>query len=207
MSGGTTAVTLAVTAIATAASMYAQYQGQKTQEKSAKSAAEYNAQVAENEAATQQQLAQNEIQKGIADRERQQRAAARSMGEMRAGMGASGFEMDTGSMVSLLDESAVEHQYDSNIIRQNSEQAAWQHMVGVTAANNNQAFAQYQGDNAGSGRTGTYLGMGGTLLGGVASGLNTYDKWKQTQTPAGYDFDKAWNGKMALGSQVPLGKH
>ena len=31
--------------------MYAQYQGQKTQEKSAKAAAEYNAQVAENEAA------------------------------------------------------------------------------------------------------------------------------------------------------------
>lgn len=171
------------TLAATALSMAGQYQQQRTQEKSAKAAAEYNAQVAENEAATQQQLAQNEISKGIADRERQQRQAARAMGEMRAGMGASGFQMDTGSMVSLLDESATEHQYDSNIIRQNSEQAAWQHMVGVTAANNNQAFAQYQGDNAGSGRTGTYLGMGGTLLGGVASGISGYNKWQQTATP------------------------
>ena len=121
MSGATTAVTIATTVIATAASMYAQYEGQKAQEKSAKASAAYNAQVAANEAATQQQLAQNEISKGIADKERQQRQAARAMGEMRANMGASGFEMDTGSMVSLLDESAVEHQYDSNIIRQNVE--------------------------------------------------------------------------------------
>lgn len=58
-------------------------------------------QVAENEAAAQEQLARNEMSKGIADRERQQRAAARQMGEMRANMGASGFEMDTGSMSSF----------------------------------------------------------------------------------------------------------
>ena len=178
MSGGTTAVTLAVTAIATAASMYAQYQGQKTQEKSAKAAAEYNAQVAENEAAAQEQLARNEMSKGIADRERQQRAAARQMGEMRANMGASGFEMDTGSMSSLLAESAEEHQYDSNVIMQNAAQAAWQHQVARTGALNNQSFANWQGANADSGRTGTYLGMGGTLLSGIASGIGTYNQYK-----------------------------
>ena len=200
MSGATTAVSIAVTVVATAVSMYAQHEQQKAQEKSAKSAAEYNAQVAENEAATQQQLAQNEIQKGIADRERQQRAAARSMGEMRAGMGASGFEMDTGSMVSLLDESATEHQYDSNIIRQNSEQAAWQHMVGVTAANNNGAFARYQGDNASSGRLGSYLGMGGTLLGGIGSGISDYNKWQSTKTPAQNSGNQYWD--RALGQHV-----
>ncbi|MDL2267175.1 hypothetical protein LJC46_04210 [Desulfovibrio sp. OttesenSCG-928-G15] len=167
----------------TALSMAGQYQQQRTQEKSAKAAAEYNAQVAENEAATQKQLAQNEIQKGVADKERQQRQAARQMGEMRANMGASGFQMDTGSMASLLEESATEHQYDSNIIRQNSEQAAWQHMVGVTGANNNRAFAQYQGDNADSGKLGTYLGMGGTLLGGIAGGMGKYNAWQSTKAP------------------------
>lgn len=171
------------TLASTALSMAGQYQQQQAQEKTAKNAAEYNAQVAENEAATQQQLAQNEIQKGVADRERQQRAAARQMGEMRANMGASGFQMDTGSVASLLGESATEHQYDSNIIRQNSEQAAWQHLVGVTSANNNQAFAEYQGRNATSGRTGAYLGMGGTLLGGIGSAIGNANKWDTARKP------------------------
>lgn len=171
------------TVAATALSMAGQYQQQKVQEKSARDAAKYNAQVAENEAATQQQLAQQEIQKGVADRERQQRAAARQMGEMRANMGASGFQMDTGSMLSLLGESAMEHQYDSNIIRQNSEQAAWQHMVGATSANNNAAFARYQGANASSGRTGSLLSMGGTLLGGIGSAVGGYNQWQGTSSP------------------------
>ena len=183
MSGGTTAVSIAVTAISTAVGMYAQHQQQKAQEKSAKAAATYNAQVAENEAATQRQLAQNEVAKGAAERSLQQRKAARAMGEMRSGMGASGFEMDTGSMVSLLEESAVEHQYDSSVIGNNAAQAAWGHMVGVTAANNNQSFANWQGANADSGRMGSYLGMGGTLLGGISDGMNSYNKWNSTASP------------------------
>ena len=185
MSGGTTAVMVATTVAATALSVASQYQQQKAQERSQKTAAAYNAQVAENEAATQRQLAQNEIAKGAAERSQQQRQAARAMGEMRAGMGASGFQMDTGSMVSLLEESAAEHQYDSSVIGNNAQQAAWQHMVGVTAANNNKSFADWQGSNANSGQLGTYLGMGGTLLGGISSGLTTYNQYKNTSTPKG----------------------
>lgn len=204
MSGGTTAVTLAVTAVATAASMYAQYQGQKTQEKSAKAAAEYNAQVAENEAATQQQLAQNEIQKGIADKERQQRAAARQMGEMRAGIGASGFEMDTGSMSSMLAESAEEHQYDSNIITQNAAQAAWQHQVARTGALNNQGFANWQGDNAGSSKTGTYLGMGGTLLSGIAGGIWQYNQLSQVKPAGATTQNQYWDRALQQNVSSPV---
>lgn len=204
MSGGTTAVTLAVTAIATAASMYAQYQGQKTQEKSAKAAAEYNAQVAENEAAAQEQLARNEMSKGIADRERQQRAAARQMGEMRANMGASGFEMDTGSMSSLLAESAEEHQYDSNVIMQNAAQAAWQHQVARTGALNNQSFANWQGANADSGRTGTYLGMGGTLLSGIASGIGTYNQFSQVKPSGAQTQNKYWDRALQQNVSSPV---
>lgn len=204
MSGGTTAVTLAVTAIATAASMYAQYQGQKTQEKSAKAAAEYNAQVAENEAAAQEQLARNEMSKGIADRERQQRAAARQMGEMRANMGASGFEMDTGSMSSLLAESAEEHQYDSNIITQNAAQAAWQHQVARTGALNNQGFANWQGDNAGSGKAGTYLGMGGTLLSGIAGGIGQYNQLSQVKPAGAQTQNTYWDRALQQNVSSPV---
>ena len=172
---------MAMAAASTAVSMYGQHETSKAQERSQKQAAEYNAQVAANEQATQRQLAQNEIAKGISDKERQQRAAARSMGEMRANMGASGFEMDTGSMASLLEESATEHQYDSNIIDQNAAMSAWQHQVGAVSASNNQAFAEYQKANASSGRMGTYLGMGGTLLGGISQGLGQYASVKASE--------------------------
>lgn len=183
------AVSLAMTVAATAMSVAGQAQQQRTAERTAKSTAEYNAQVAENEAAVQQQLAQNEIAKGVAERSQQQRQAARALGTMRASMGASGFQMDTGSMVSLLEESATEHQYDSSVISSNAQQAAWQHLVGATSAQNNMNFANWQGANATSGRTGAILGMGGTLLGGIASGISGYNQLSGTSTPtAGNTF-------------------
>jgi len=186
MSGGISATTLAyasiaVTAISTAASMYAGYQQQQSAEKSAKSAAEYNAQMAENEAATQQALAKNEISKGIADRERQQRQAARAMGDMRANMGASGFEMDSGSNLSLLEESAAEHQYDSAVIMSNAEQSAWQHQVAGLNATNQKSLYDWQKANASSGRGAAYLGMAGTLLGGIGKGIGQYNDWQKEQ--------------------------
>lgn len=167
-------VALAATIAATALSAAGQVVSMQQQEKSAKAAAEYNAQVAANEAATQQQLAQNEIAKGVADRERQQRQAARAMGEMRANMGAGGFTLDSGSNLSLLEESAAEHQYDSAVISSNAEQAAWQRMVGVTAAENSQSLANWQKANAGSGNAAGWLGVGGTILGGIGSAIGKY---------------------------------
>jgi len=179
-----TAVTIAATVASTAISMAGQYRQAQAQEESARVAAEYNAQIAANEEATQRQLAQNELAKGAADRDRQRRQAARAMGEMRANMGASGFQMDSGSMMSLLAESATEHQYDNNIIAQNANMAAWQHQVGVVSAQNERDYANWQKANAGSGKTGTLLGMGGTLLGGVATGIGQYNAW-QNSNPTG----------------------
>lgn len=177
-----TVASIAVTAVSTAVGMYAQNQAQRTQAQSARAAAEYNAQVAANEAATQQQLARNEIQKGIADRERQQRQAARAMGEMRANMGASGFEMDSGSNESLLAESAQEHQYDSQVIMSNANQAAWQHLVAANSAGNQQGFAQWQGSQADSGRGANGLAMAGTLLGGIGTGIGQYNSYLQNKS-------------------------
>ena len=176
-----TALSIGATVLSTGVGMVSQYMAGQQQAKSAKAAAEYNAQVAANEAATQKQLAQNEIAKGIADRERQQRQAARAMGEMRANMAASGFELDSGSNLSLLTESAQEHQYDSQVIMNNAAQAAWQHMVGVTAAENQGSFANWQKANAGSGKTAAMIGMGGTLLGGIGAGLGQYGQWQQVK--------------------------
>ena len=195
-----TVASIAVTAISTGVGMYAQQQQAQAQERSAKAAAAYNAQVAENEAATQRQLAQNEISKGIADRERQQRQAARAMGEMRANMGASGFEMDSGSNLSLLAESAQEHQYDADVIMSNANQAAWQHLVAAGGAENQGTYAQWQRANAGSGRGATSLAMAGTLLGGIGSAVGTYGQWAKV-TPSGGNGGKTYSGSVGFGAR------
>ncbi len=183
-----TIASIAVTAVSTAVGMYAQNQAQKAQAQSARAAAEYNAQVAANEAATQQQLAQNEIRKGVADRERQQRQAARAMGEMRANMGASGFEMDSGSNLSLLAESAQEHQYDSQVIMSNANQAAWQHLVAASSSGNQRSFAQWQGANANSGSGANSLAMAGTLLGGIGTGIGQYNAYRRNTPGSKNDY-------------------
>ena len=172
---------MALSAVTTGISMVAQNQQAQQQANAQKAAAEYNAQVAANEAATQQELARNEIAKGIDDRERQQRQAARAMGEMRANMGASGFEMDSGSNASLLAESAQEHQYDSQIIMSNASQAAWQHLVAAGSADNQQSWANWQGSTADSGRSANGLAMAGTLLGGIGTGIGQYNAYAQNK--------------------------
>ena len=179
MSGYATVAAIVVSVATTAVSMYAQQQQAQQQQAAQEKMAAYNAQIAANEAATQEQLARNEISKGIADRERQQRDAARKMGEMRANMGASGFEMDSGSNLSLLAESAQEHQYDSNVIMSNANQAAWQHLVAANSAQNQQGFYNWQGSNAGAGQGATNLAMAGTLLGGIGNGIGIYNNYQK----------------------------
>ena len=172
---------IAMTAISTGVQMYAQNQAQRSQAASARAAAGANAQMAENQAAIHREQARNEIAKGIADRERQQRSAARAMGEQRANMAASGFEMDSGSNLSLLAESAGEHQYDSAVITSNAEQAAWQHEVAAMNATNQGSMYNWQRANANSGRGATNLAMGGTLLGGIGTGIGQYNEYQKNK--------------------------
>ena len=199
MSGGTAAVSLALAAIGTVVRIAAQSQQAQMQAQAQERQAAYNAQMAENEAATQNALARNEISRGIADRERQQRDAARKMGEMRANMGASGFEMDSGTNLSLLAESASEHQHDSNIIASNAAQAAWQHQAAASSALNNKTFAEWQGSQADGSLS--PLAVGGTILGGISKGIGMYSDLSKTTGPsAGNQMTLAQLNKNALNS-------
>ncbi|MDR1686646.1 MAG: hypothetical protein LBR82_09500 [Desulfovibrio sp.] len=179
-----TVAMLAVTAISTAVSMYGQKVAADKQESAQKAAAAYNAQIAENEAATQEQLARAETAAGIAERERQQRDAARKMSDMRANMGASGFTLDSGANLSLLADAAAEHQHDSQSIMNEAEQRARRHKTAQTSALNSRDAALYQGEQAGNDGGAAALGMAGTLLGGIASGIGQYARASGTRVPA-----------------------
>ena len=153
-------------------SMASQYVSYRQESKAQQAAANYNAQIAANEKEVQQKLAQNELARGAAERERVIRAGARHQGEMRSMLGASGFEMDSGSGLSLLGESAEEIQYDANIVSQNAAMAAWQHEAGAVKAGNEQNWQLYQGQQSKGSRTAQWLGMGGSLLGGIGKGIS-----------------------------------
>jgi len=191
---------MAVMAVAALASTAVSIYGQQQQAKAQERAAEANAQMAANEAATQQQLAQQEIQKGVADRERQQRQAARQMGQMRADMAASGFEIDTGSNLSLLAESAAEHQYDSAVITSNSEQAAWQHLAGATNATNQQNLFDWQKSNIGPAAD---VASFGTLLGGIGASIGAYNQYKPPGGSGSGNWTPSTVGPFASGYVFP----
>ena len=183
MSGGTAAVSIALTAISTAMSMAAQAQQQRQQQNAMNAQAKAQAQALENEKALKHELAQGELAKGEAERTRQQRAAMRLHGEAVAGMGASGLTLDSGSNLSLLGESMEEAQYDSNIITENANRAAWQHQVGITNLENQQSMLSARAKNANTGTD--WLGMGGTLLGGIGAGMNQWNAYRKTTSGTG----------------------
>lgn len=172
---------IAVTALSTVVGLVGQYVQYQQQAAAQSAQAEYNAQIAAREAAAHQQLAQNEIAKGAAERSRLIRSGARHLGEMRSQMAASGFELDSGSPLSLLGESAEDIQYDANVVSRNAAMAAWEHQVGATRAVNDQNWANYQKRQATGGRTAQWLGLGGTLLGGIGTGLKQYSDLTQTR--------------------------
>lgn len=168
---------------ASAMSALGQYQQARTAAKTAQATAEYNANLARQEAETARKQAIMEQQKGAVELSNQRRAAQRAMGKMRASMGASGFEMDSGSNLSMLAESAAEHQQDSSVIESNARQAAWAQEVAAVRADNSAGYYDWQSATANNGMTGAYLGMAGTLLGGVAQGVGMYSKLSSAATP------------------------
>ena len=177
MSGGTTAVSIAVTAISTAMAMAAQEQQRRMQQNAMNAQAKSQAQALENEKAVKHEQAQNELAKGEVERTRQQREAMRRQGEAVAGMGASGLTLDSGSNLSMLGESMEEAQHDSNIITGNANQAAWRQQVDINGLGNQQAMLSSQTKNASTGPD--WLGLGGTLLGGISGGMKQWNAYKK----------------------------
>ncbi len=159
-------LTAVVGLLGTAFSAAGQYAQAQQQQEAAESQARYNAAIAADQAKVSQALAQNELAKGEADRERVLRAGAQEMGEQRSQLAASGFTL-SGSNASLLADQATEIQYDANIVTNNAAMAAWQHQADANSAENEVAWQGYKEDQADSGSLALGLSIGGTVLGGI----------------------------------------
>ena len=142
--------------------------------------AEAAAAQARNQQAIAEQQAQNEIQKGIAEDSRFRRQAAAKHGELVSMLASSGFEMDSGSALQSLLDSRQNEQYESNLILNNANQAAWSALVGANNAGNSAASYDSAASNSGPA---TWMNAGGSLLGGLGTMGMQYSMYQASKSP------------------------
>lgn len=180
---GITAASLAVTAISTAVSMAAQQQQAKQQKSAAQAQADYQQAALDNEIAMQEAQAQDAIARGVNEKNRQQRNAARLMGEQRAMLANAGVELSSGTALDMLGESAMEAQYDSTTIMQNANREAWGHSVSANNALNEKGLVAANLSNTKkAANTSAGFGMGSSFLSGLGTAMGQYNDWKKTQS-------------------------
>lgn len=105
---------VAIAAASAAASAYGTYQQSKTQ----KEMANYNAEVAE-------QQAQDARRRGDEEANKVRKQNAQLAGAQRAAMSAKGLDFSEGSAAEALDQTEFFGQYDQNIARTNAAREAW----------------------------------------------------------------------------------
>lgn len=158
----------AVAAIALVASAAVTAYGGYQQAKAQKAAGEYNYQVAQQNAdiaAVQAQDAQN---RGALEANEQRLRTRLAIGQQRAAMAANNVDLQTGTPLDVLGDTALFGAVDERRIRLNAAREAWGYNVqGMNALAGGQ-LDRYQGR---TGAAGTYLTTAGNLLG---MGYNYY---------------------------------
>ena len=152
-----------------------QYQQSQAQAEAARRKADFQARAAENEAASQRDLARAEMQKGAAERDRVIWAGLVRQGELASGLGASGFALDSGSSRGLLGQGAEEIQQEASLAGQNAALKAWERRAGAARAENEAALAGFEAKTQ---RGNSKLGLASTVLGGLGRGLTGFYRYK-----------------------------
>jgi hypothetical protein len=143
--------------------------GQYQQQQSANKQAQYQAQVAENNALTQKRLADYALEKGRLDEQRQRLQTARLKGQQRLGYAAAGVDMADGSPLDTLEDTAAMGELDALNVRHGAALDAWQHEAGAS-----DAFAQ-----AGLHRSSSASPLTQSLPTLVSGASGVADKWQR----------------------------
>lgn len=183
---------LVLTAVSTAAGIAGQVMQADQANKATSAQAKYQQQQLDQQKAMQEQQAQDAIARGSEEKNQQQRNASRIMGEQRSMLAASGVEMDSGSALTQIVESAEEAQHDSNIITQNASREAWGYQVGANNTENQKSLVAATAKNTIAANTSAAAwGAGTTLLSGLSKGVGQYSDWKGSQPAEPTYYDRA----------------
>jgi hypothetical protein len=171
--GTVSGATLAATAVSGAVGAY----GAIAQGQAAKKQAKYQSAVERNNATIAGWQATDATQRGQIEEQRQRLATARLRGAQRAGMAANGVEIDSGSPLDILMDTAQLGELDALTIRSNAEREAY----GFRSQSGNlmaqAGLTQMAGRSA---QTAGYIGAGSTLLSSAATAgdrLQTYRRY------------------------------
>ena len=140
-------LTMAVAATALTMTAYSQYQQGQYQ----KDLGNYNAKVDEIKAT-------QALEAGVAAEDAHRAKVRQMIGQQRAGMGASGVEVDSGTFGDILADSAAQGEMDAVAIRTNAMREAWGYR---------ESAKQSVAEGKWAGRSGTFNSLGTLLSGSV----------------------------------------
>lgn len=136
--------------------------------------ANYNSQVAANNAKEQKQNATFAAQEGEQNTAVQQAKTRAAVGGILANEGASGVDVNTGSATDVRSSAAALGELNAINIRADAARTAYGYNV---QAVNDTAQSQLDKSEASADKTAGYIGAGSTLLGGLASSTDAYQKF------------------------------
>lgn len=141
----------------------------------AQQSAKYNAQVADMNAQLSDRRAKDALERGKLDEQKSRQKAAQIKGQQVAAMAANGVDLNFGSPLDTLVDTAVMGELDALTIRSNTYRESYDYQVDATNKRASAALSRAQGKNA---LTAGYLNAGGTLLTGGAKAYQNYQTSK-----------------------------
>lgn len=174
---GPAAIPIALVAISTAmaaASQVQQVQAQKARARSESDAANYNAQVQQNNALVAGQNA--DLQTQLAEREAAniRLKTGRVLGQQQAALGKSGIT-NTGSALDVAEDTSISGALDASNAQYNGMIQAWNSRVNANNFNAGAGLDRSRAANAGVGiGSGLGLSLASTAIGGASSAYGSY---------------------------------
>lgn len=145
--------------------------GAVQQGKAANASAKYNAQVAEMNATLSERRAKDALERGAADEQRKRTEVSRIRGAQVAAMAANGVDINFGSPLDTIVDTAVLGELDALTIRTNAARESYDFRVQAVNGRADAALSRMNGKAA---QTAGYLGAAGTLLGGAGKAFAGY---------------------------------
>lgn len=173
---------LVVAAVGTGVAVYGQIQAGKARKKQEAAAAK----VAQKNAAIAKENAVEVRAQGERDVARKRLETLQIISKQRAGMGANGIELDSGSALDVVMDSQMMGELDAQTIRRNAENKAQAYLQQGSNFDDQANAHLISGDNAGSAGV---LGGIATGFSGVGSAISGYNSATQPSTGGNTYFD------------------
>lgn len=145
----------------------------KNQAEAERSAAEYNAQVANNNATIANQQRSSTLQQGDVEAQNEMRKQAQMIGEQRAQMSANGIDITQGSAQDILASTKFLGGIDVNTIQSNAARQAWGYEVQSMNDKSTAVMETWKANSINPSQIGA-MAAGSSLLSSIGSAASSY---------------------------------